>query len=123
MSSPRSRFSEHPLVRLPLAVFRILDGLLVLLAYGGVLLAQLFLPRFDDGYLQTAVARSVGELITPVHGGMSRVLPAEITTDSLPFRAGLLLVPAVVILLGLFVFRRRRQTDGAQGTGKAMAAG
>ena len=98
-------------------------AMFVLLAYEGVLLAQLFLPRFDDGYLQTAVARSVGELITRVHGGMSGVLPAEITTDSLPFRAGLFLVPAVVILLGLFVFRRRRQTDGAQGTGKAPQAG
>ena len=126
--SPHAADAEIRLTQVPVTVGEPVRGgslgrlvrvaaMLLLVIYGGVLLAHAVLPRY--GYSETTVTPHVDDAIKTVHGLVSDVLPGEITAESLPFKAGLFLVPAVVILLGLLLFRRRRVTETTQRTGRA----
>ena len=95
---------------------------LLLVVWGGVGLAYAVLPRL--GYEETTIGPRVATMVKTVHGLASEILPPEIGSESLPFQLGLFLVPAVVVVLGLFAFRSRRVVEPPSGkaTGVPVAS-
>ena len=78
-------------------------AVLLLVAWAGVGLAHLVLPRL--GQEVPGIPPSIAPTVEKIDDLVADVLPPEVGPESLPFQVGLFLVPVVVLLLGLFVFQ------------------